>query len=406
MREFLAPGRPDRLGVAVSGGGDSTALLCLLADWRAEGGPEIAAVTVDHGLRPEAVDEAAAVATLCARLGVDHAILRWEGWDGRGNLSDRARRARQSLIADWARRQGVTTVALAHTLEDQAETVLLRLARGSGVDGLSGISPRRRFLGVEWVRPLLGVTRQALRDDLVARGVPWAEDPSNADDSYDRVKARKALDTLAPLGLTVARLAETATHMARARAALDEGVADLARAACRIAAGDVIISRDRFDPAPEEIRLRLLAHAIRFVTSAPYRPRFEPLSEAAAALAGGGRRTLAGAFLSSAKRTIRVTREYKAVAGLSAPVGMVWDGRWSVSGPGGDGAEVRALGPEGLRALGNPRDSGLPHATLLASPAVWRGARLVAAPLALGGGDWRAEPLFDEESFISSIFAH
>ncbi|MCB2123065.1 MAG: tRNA lysidine(34) synthetase TilS, partial [Rhodobacteraceae bacterium] len=135
LRDFLAPGRSDRLGVAVSGGSDSTALLCLLADLRGTGGPDLAAVTVDHGLRPEAAGEARSVAALCARLGVSHTICRWDGWDGTGNLPDQARRARQNLIAGWASGLGIGAVALAHTRDDQAETVLLRLARGSGVDG-------------------------------------------------------------------------------------------------------------------------------------------------------------------------------------------------------------------------------------------------------------------------------
>ncbi|MCV2867963.1 tRNA lysidine(34) synthetase TilS [Defluviimonas sp. WL0002] len=406
LRDFFAPGRPDRLGVAVSGGGDSTALLCLLADLRAEGGPKLAAVTVDHTLRPESAQEAALVAALCAQLGVDHATLRWTGWDGRGNLSDAARRARQALIANWARDSEIGTVALAHTSDDQAETFLLRLARGSGVDGLSGMAPRRRSHGIEWVRPLLGVRRQALRDDLSARGVGWVEDPTNADERYDRVRARKALDLLAPLGLTVPRLTETAGRMARARSALDSAVADLARVACTIEAGDVVIARDGFDAAPEEVRLRLLAHAVRFVASAEYRPRFEPLTEAAAALARGGRRTLAGTLLSATGRAYRVAREHRAVAGLTVPVGEVWDGRWRMAGPALQGAEIRALGPEGMAQLDDPRASGLPYATLVASPAVWSGARLVAAPIALFGSNWRAEPLFSVQSFISSIFAH
>ncbi|MCT8329946.1 tRNA lysidine(34) synthetase TilS [Acidimangrovimonas sediminis] len=406
LRDFFTPGRPDRLGVAVSGGGDSTALLCLLASWRSDGGPEIAAVTVDHGLRPEAADEARAVADLCARLGVGHAICRWAGWDGRGNLPDQARRARQRLIADWALARGIGAVALAHTRDDQAETVLLRLARGSGVDGLSAMAPWRNAHGIDWVRPLLGTPRQDLRDYLTRHGIGWAEDPTNEDERHDRVRMRKALAGLAPLGLTAVRLAETAGHMARARAALDTVTAGLARDACRIEAGDVLIARAAFERAPEEIQLRLLAHAIRWVTSAEYRPRFAPLSEARAALAADRRRALAGALLSATRRVIRVTREYRAVASLAVGPGEVWDRRWRVLGPAVENAEVRALGPDGLRMLADPRASGLPHATLIASPAVWSGARLLAAPVAAGGSEWRAEPIFDAESFVQALFAH
>ena len=118
VRSLLAPGRFDRLGVAVSGGSDSLALLHVLADRAQEGGPELAGVTVDHGLRPEAAAEAAMVARVCAGLGVSHDTLRWQGWDGKGNLPDRARRARYGLIGDWARARGIAAVALGHTLAD------------------------------------------------------------------------------------------------------------------------------------------------------------------------------------------------------------------------------------------------------------------------------------------------
>ncbi|WP_114967069.1 tRNA lysidine(34) synthetase TilS, partial [Alkalilacustris brevis] len=185
-----APG----LGVAVSGGGDSVALLLLVADWAAARGVRLRAVTVDHGLREGAAQEAEAVARLCAELGIGHDILRWQGWDGQGNLQDAARRARQGLIAGWARDHGLAAVALGHTRDDQAETVLMRLARGAGVDGLSGMAPLRLAVGLAWLRPLLDVGRAELRALLRARGVPWAEDPSNEDARFQRVRARRALE--------------------------------------------------------------------------------------------------------------------------------------------------------------------------------------------------------------------
>ncbi|MGB3147286.1 MAG: tRNA lysidine(34) synthetase TilS, partial [Paracoccaceae bacterium] len=200
LREKMTPGRDKRLGVAVSGGGDSMALLHLLADWRKAGGPELLAVTVDHGLRPEAAAEAGFVADHCLGLGIAHETLCWTGWDGRGNLPDQARRARYRLIVGWARRHGLARVALGHTLDDQAETVLMRLLRGSGVDGLSAMADCRVEAGIAFCRPLLSVQRQDLRHYLTARSVPWLEDPTNDDPDYDRVKARQALATLAGLG--------------------------------------------------------------------------------------------------------------------------------------------------------------------------------------------------------------
>ena len=132
-----APAGP--VGVAVSGGSDSTALLALVRAWAEAEGRSVLAVTVDHRLRPESAGEAGVVAELCARLGVGHATRVWADAPGRGNLQASARAARQHLIGAWAREAGLAAVALGHTLDDQAETVLLRLARGSGVDGLAAM---------------------------------------------------------------------------------------------------------------------------------------------------------------------------------------------------------------------------------------------------------------------------
>ena len=245
---------PGPIGVAVSGGGDSVALLLVALDWAAAAGRRVEAVTIDHGLRADSADEAAAVARLCAARDVDHAVLPWRDWTGRGNLQDAAREARRALIGAWARERGIGGVALGHTLDDQAETFLMRLARGSGVDGLAGMAPVAWAGGLAWLRPLLGTRRAELRDWLTAQGVGWAEDPSNADPAFDRVRARVALPLLAGLGLGPERLAATALNMARARAALEAATQDLAaRAVVEGAAGDLVLDPKPFSEAPEEI---------------------------------------------------------------------------------------------------------------------------------------------------------
>ena len=171
----------------------------------------------------------------------------------------RARRG-GALIAAWARDEGLGAVALGHTLDDQAETFVMRMARGSGVDGLSAMAPVTGFDGLLWLRPLLGVRRAAVRAWLVAEGVGWAEDPGNDDWRFERVRARAALPLLAPLGLGVERLAATAAAMARARAALEQATAGLAREGLTVgAAGDVVIARAALAEAPAELALRLLA---------------------------------------------------------------------------------------------------------------------------------------------------
>jgi tRNA(Ile)-lysidine synthase len=374
------------IGLAVSGGSDSMAMLGLIVPWARAEGVAVSVATVDHGLRPEAAAEAAFVAGACAAMGVPHRVLDWRGWDGRGNLPARARAARMDLLTAWAREVGADAVALGHTLDDQAETVLLRLARGSGVDGLSGMAADRTQGGLRWVRPLLGVRREALRDYLRAEGRVWVDDPSNEDTRYDRVKARRALHLLAPLGVDAEGLAETADRLRRARTALDAYARRAAADVARVEAGDVVFARQAFDGLPEETRLRLWSDAIRWVGGTVYRPRLAALQGALADMAAARRRTLQGTILTRGRDLWRVSREWAAVQDLRVPVGKVWDGRWMVEGPEG---EVRALGAAVAQVPGW-RDAGLPRATLLASPAVWRGGALVAAPVAGFGRDWTA----------------
>lgn len=406
LRRALGAVPPARLGVAVSGGGDSVALLDLLADWAATGGPALAAVTVDHHLRAGSAEEAEGVARLCADLGIRHVVLHWQDRQGSGNLSDRARRARYALIGGWAAGQGIGAVALGHTADDQAETVLMRLARGSGVDGLSGMAPRRQAGGIDWYRPLLGASRTDLRAYLTARGLTWTEDPTNEDTAFARVRARRALAALAPIGINAAGLNATAARMAMARAALEAAAADLARSAAHVEAGDVVIARPPLEAAPEETRLRLLAHALCWVAAADYRPRLDSLRDAARAIGAGRRHSLAGCLISPGRVRIRIAREYQAVRGIVAAPGAVWDRRWRLTGPAEAGDEVRALGPEGLRACPDWRAAGRPHLSLIATPAVWRGDRLLAAPQAGFAAGWRAEPLRPDDNFLDTLITH
>lgn len=407
----FAPGAaPERLGVAVSGGGDSVALLLLLQDWAAARGVRLAAVTVDHGLRAQAAEEARDVAGLCAARGVEHDVLRWDGWSGVGNLQAEARAARYGLMAEWARRRGIGAVALGHTLDDQAETVLLRLARGSGVDGLSGMALRRRALGVAWLRPLLQVRRAALRAFLGDSGVAWAEDPSNDDPRYDRVKARAALAALAPLGVGAAGLVETAARLSDARAALEAAARVAAARMMRVEAGDVLIRAAPLRELPRETRERIFAHAVCWVASEAYRPRHAALRRTLERALDGQGGTLHGCLVTVRAGDLRLGREPRAVAGLRAPIDGLWDNRWrlvppptqdvaSVGGTGGqpgDEPHIAALGEEGLRACPDWRDTGLPRATLVASPALWRGHALLAAPLAGKAAGWRARLARDE----------
>ncbi len=229
---------PERLGVAVSGGSDSLALLVLLHEMRGAGGPELFAVTVDHGLRAESAAEAAEVARICAELGVVHDTLNWAGWDGQGNLPDQARRARYGLMDKWAQGRDICDIALGHTANDQAETFLMRLSREAGVDGLSAMAGTWLAGGTTFHRPLLQAGREALKDVLREKGLGWAEDPSNEDVAYARARARQALAELEPLGITIAGLSSVARHMSDVHQTLYTYVLQAARDLAQLQAGD------------------------------------------------------------------------------------------------------------------------------------------------------------------------
>ena len=391
------------VALAVSGGGDSMALLHLAGQVADASGQRLIVATVDHGLRPASATEAADVARHCAGLGLPHQTLHWHDHPAGGNLQAAARAARYRLLADWARGQGADLVLLGHTQDDQAETFLMRLGREAGLDGLSGMAARFQRDGMTWARPLLGISRAALRQVLVAAGLTWAEDPSNDDRHFARVRARQALAALAPLGIEAAGLARVAAQLAEARAALQQALADLAQASVTQQAGDLVLDWDRLQAAPDELRRRLIVAGLGWITGAPYPPRRAAVTRLLAGLTQDGQRTLEGCVIRRRGSQVRLMREPRAVQGKVAALGALWDGRWQIAGPDAPGLHVAMLGAAGLSLCPDWRDSGLPRSSLSASPALWRGQALVAAPLAAPGGAWTARIVAD---FHDGLVSH
>jgi tRNA(Ile)-lysidine synthase len=258
--------------VAVSGGPDSTALMVLAARWRKslKRGPKLLAVTIDHGLRPEAKAEATAVKRLARSLAVTHQTLRWTGLKPKTGIQEAARDARYRLLAGASRRAGGAPVLTAHTRDDQAETVLFRMMRGSGVAGLAGMRGGTLLPGfesekIELFRPLLDVSKARLIATLKAARIPYAEDTSNRDPRFTLPRLRELMPRLAAEGLSAERLARLAWRAGRAEAALYEALQD---ALTRMAPGPwpergpVVIDAGNFYGLPEELQLRLLERVI------------------------------------------------------------------------------------------------------------------------------------------------
>ncbi len=406
IRARLPERLPQRLGVAVSGGGDSLALMHLLAEIAKTEGVNLRVATVDHGLRPEAAQEARLVAGQAAKLGLRHDVLKWQGWDGKGNLQDQARQARYALLTDWARQNEIPMIALGHTADDQAETVLMRLGRAAGVTGLAAMPVSHHRDGIEMIRPMLGITRQRLRDHLTQTGVTWIEDPSNQDKRFDRIKAREALAGLEPLGVTAESLSRVAKNLAQAREALALYAQDSARKTTTVVDGDVCLDRSVFAALPAEIQRRVLIGIVAWISGPGYPPRQTAVDQAIDALQSGQAGSLNGCLLVPRGGNTWICREFQAVCNLSSTPSDSWDGRWVLTGPAPQGVEIRALGEAGLALLPDWRATGRPRLALQSSPAVWRGDDLCAAPLAGFPNGWVAKPATDWPEFYASFLSH
>jgi tRNA(Ile)-lysidine synthase len=314
---------PASRAVAVSGGGDSVALMWLLAHHakaRKISLPDV--VIVDHGLPVHTGKEPGQAARWARTAGLKPHILKWEGAKPGANIEALAREARYRLMADFAKRKKISALFVAHTQDDQAETFLLRLARGSGVDGLAAMRTRAPFPfgeGPEIVRPLLNFTRAELRAYLEDMGQAWLEDPMNEEARYARARLRAVWPHLREAGLSPSRIASAAAHLGRAREALDSAAEAFAAMHTRLEKDGTLLDAKALAGLPREIGLRAVASVLGVVSGRPYRPRFESLEPLYEALCGGNfsGATLSGCRIAKAPRarqllgpaTILISRE-------------------------------------------------------------------------------------------------
>ncbi|MFD0986513.1 tRNA lysidine(34) synthetase TilS [Methyloligella solikamskensis] len=381
-----------RLAIAVSGGPDSLALLSLLHRWKdaQAHGPEITALTVDHGLRAESADEAALVARIAGKMGIPHTTLRWDaGAAGTSGIQARARQARYDLMAAYCHENDIPALLTAHHLDDQAETFLMRLARGSGLDGLAAIPERGDWAGIALYRPLLDVPKAQLIATVESAGIPYAKDPSNTDSRFERARLRKEQAAWQALGLTPEALALAAKRLSRARAALDAATEDfLAEAAQVSRAGSAAVDTVALMAAPDEIAIRALQRLIAMTGGRDEPVRLAKLEVLLEELRAdpGVPWTLGGCRLIPENGRLQIVRELRrdGIADLTLQPGerALWDNRFLVSltETAATPVTVRALGDVQARTLAETTPwlaeiSPLARASL---PSCWRNQALLS----------------------------
>ncbi len=306
----------ETIAIAVSGGPDSMALTRLAQEWAEDCGLSLVGLTVDHRLRPQAKREAEQVSDWYMGLGLDHHILVWDEGRRVGQL-DRspqaaAREARFDLMSSWCREHGVQTLLVAHHADDQVETFVQRLLRGSGVDGLAAMAAKTLRQDVQVVRPLLDRSKADLVATCQAHQQSWIEDPSNEDEQFSRVRVRKLLAALEMEGLNSERLLDTVGHMQRVKEAIDHAVGQVFEEAERPSeAGTLTLDLSVLMAAPEEVGLRCLARCLCQISGANYPPRFDRLSRLYHALGttDWSDRTLHGCQMRVSDAVVTITPE-------------------------------------------------------------------------------------------------
>lgn len=408
---FAPLARFDRVILAVSGGPDSMALMVLAAAWRgravASTGPRISVVTVDHGLRAESRCEAEMVGEVARNLGLAHEVLTWDGPKPHTGLPLAAREARYRLLENHALAGGRerTAVVTAHHRDDQAETFAMRLARGAGVDGLSGMRserPLRDGSAIVLVRPLLAVPKTRLIATLTERGIAHSVDPTNSDPRYERARVRSLLPAMESAGLSPEALATSARRLGHAREALDYAERAFAASLSLSFGNEVFATLDRcaFEAGPQFLRQKIMARLIARYGGASPKPQLSEVEELVARMQrdGASGTTLGGAEVSCGTRAIRVWREAGRLqeTEIALPSGAthVWDGRFvlrwraeTAKLPVRHGNEtavltLKSLGQKGYAAVVPRLARGRRPPTRAASalPSFWAGDELVAVP--------------------------
>ena len=326
-------------GIAVSGGSDSMALFHILTDWKSDNKPKIFVASIDHGLRSESKSEVEFVKKICETKKIEHVALTPDMHLSKvkGNLQNNARSARYQLLKNWAISKNLQCVLIGHTLDDQEENLLMRFFRGSGVDGLAGMEKKSVRNGILWVRPLLKVRKEELRNYLRNRSYRWIDDPSNCDDKYQRIKIRKLLQQLRSTRLISPNFVKTTDHMLRASKLSREIAVSNAKTILSFNdVGQIIFKAEKFTKLSEDTQYRIIAGIISWFSGRFYKPRFSQLEKIhheviyAKNLKGV---MLGGTVFKKRNGIVTVMRELAAVKEnyFIENEKFIWDNRWLIT---------------------------------------------------------------------------
>ncbi len=401
MRGLLPHGFPRRLAVAVSGGSDSMALALLAKDWADREGVILTAFTVNHGLRTEAAGEARQVKRWLEARGITTRVLTWKGPYPKSGIQEAARNARYQLMAEACTDEAIGALLLGHQLEDQLETLLMRLSKGSGLEGLAAIQGVSEWGRLRLLRPLLTVRRTVLREYLNAYSQGWIDDPSNENPVYTRTRVGAVLSEMQQLpGSNMETIALSLARLQRASNSLEMLAGQKIQAECEISPLGFIQMPDRMlDDCPEELSLRILSMLLRCVGGGQ-RIKLSTLEQLYHRLfkeGAGKSATIAGAQMQKSGNGWLFCRE-PGRAGLpnikvtAEQEDWIWDNRFMITDslPGEElpeGLYIDALGAEGWRQIKEFSDTSrllfVPAKVRNSLPALWIEDKMVAAPLLL-----------------------
>jgi len=330
-------GKSPKLALAVSGGSDSTALMVLAADWAKQNGhSDLCVLTVDHALRENSGIEAKQVYRSAKALGLKCQILTWQHQGQSSRIQENARTARYQLMAEWCRDNDYTGIITAHNSDDQAETLMMRLARGSGVDGLAAMAAKTELFATTIYRPLLDVSRTDLRAVLIKAKHDWIEDPCNEDTKFERVRIRQTIENLEKSGLEKTSLTLSAKRLQRARSAL-EVMTDsfMTQAVTVFNTGHCEIDRPAFKALPDEIAIRALSRLIMWAGGAQIAVRMSKVERLLDVLGQQktDKHTLAGAQIAARKNTLIIGREFGRIETAMQTGVTNWDNRFVFTEP-------------------------------------------------------------------------